>query len=353
MNTTERTIPEQSDHHLVMPLSITQIRQLLNTVGDPCSVANGTPLGLVDMGVIGDVTISRDRQIVIPLRLTSPSCYMVGYFIEEIRTKLSTLTDVEQIDVRPDLGLDWTPEMMTENGKERRRNSLALRGLRPRVGLSHREPIALGDHIRLHSRGDAQISGAVNAPAAQRHRSTIPNASGDAALNGDTMESMANLDELTDIDVNVPASAVDARLAALQPSITRAFVDMRDVAWRATDPVMLELCRLRFAQLLGDDDAFGLRTPTAVDAGLDEDKVAALDDWATSTLFNARERAYLAFAEQFNIAVSSMGDDDVARLTEHDSEAEVGRFAMALYVVEMELRLRMVARRVLTMEASE
>lgn len=196
------------------------------------------------------------------------------------------------------------------------------------------------------------MSGALNAQAAQGLRSNMPNASGDPAQNGDTMKAMANLDELTDIDVTVPASAVDARLAALQPNITRAFVDMRSVAWQVTDPVMLEMCRLRFAQLLGDDDAFVLRTPAAVDAGLDEKKVAALEDWATSSQFNSRERAYLAFAEQFNLAVSSMGDGDVARLTEHDSEADVGRFAMALYVVEMELRLRMVARRVLTMEAS-
>lgn len=152
MNRTEQTERKKFDQ-VKMPSTIDQIKELLNTIGDPCSVANGTPLGLVDMGVIGDVTIRGDRKVVIPLRLTSPSCYMVGYFIEEIHTKLAALVDIEHIDVQPDLGLDWSPEMMTEDGKARRRSSLALRGLRPLVGMSSGEPIALGH--RLRRRGDS------------------------------------------------------------------------------------------------------------------------------------------------------------------------------------------------------
>ena len=88
---------------------------------------------------------------------------------------------------------------------------------------------------------------------------------------------------------------------ALRPELHDAYREFEDVFWTRDlfDPVVLELCRLRCAQLLRADDALAVRTPAAVVAGLTEELVSALSDWATDDRFGALARASLAVAEQF------------------------------------------------------
>ena len=77
-------------------------------------------------------------------------------------------------------------------------------------------------------------------------------------------------------------------------------------------------------------------------------------DWASSPLFDAEDRAYLAFTEQFSTSVEHISDEEVSALLEHASEQEVFDFAVALYVIEMEMRMSIVARAMLTQtEASQ
>ena len=104
------------------------------------------------------------------------------------------------------------------------------------------------------------------------------------------------------------------------------------------------------ARLMGGEDAAARREPRAVSAGLDETKVDALDDWSNASELDSADRACLAFAEQFNLSVSSLGAGEVDGLREHLSDAEIMDFSNAIYAVEMDLRLRMVAQRVLTRE---
>jgi len=111
-----------------------EIRRLANTIGDPCSVAHGTPMGLDDMGLVERVEISDDGDVVIQLRLTSPSCYQIGYFTQELKQRVQPVPGVRDVEVRADAGLDWTPSMMSESAKRRRRASLAARGMRPLLG---------------------------------------------------------------------------------------------------------------------------------------------------------------------------------------------------------------------------
>jgi alkylhydroperoxidase family enzyme len=80
------------------------------------------------------------------------------------------------------------------------------------------------------------------------------------------------------------------------------------------DPVIVELCRLRVAQLVGCDAELGVRSRPAVDEGLSEETVAALRSWPTAALFDDTTRACLGFAEQFVIDPSGIGADDRTRL---------------------------------------
>ncbi|MBS1675896.1 MAG: DUF59 domain-containing protein [Actinobacteria bacterium] len=111
-----------------------RIRARIDEIGDPCSVATGTPMGLDEMGLIKAMEISPDGDVRVDMRLTSPSCYQLGYFGTEIERRVGSLTGVRSVTVTYDRGLDWTPSMMSAEAKERRRRSLARKGMLPILG---------------------------------------------------------------------------------------------------------------------------------------------------------------------------------------------------------------------------
>jgi metal-sulfur cluster biosynthetic enzyme len=109
------------------------IRRELDTIGDPCSVASGVPMGLNEMGLVGDIDLDDRGHVVIDLRLTSPTCHMVGYFHVTTKQRVLQVRGVRSVEVRSDSGLDWTPDMMSADAKYRRMLALKARGL-PVVG---------------------------------------------------------------------------------------------------------------------------------------------------------------------------------------------------------------------------
>jgi alkylhydroperoxidase family enzyme len=88
-----------------------------------------------------------------------------------------------------------------------------------------------------------------------------------------------------------------------------ALRDIERALWaqELVSPVVLELCRLRIAQILGCATALEHRTPQA--AGLDEALVGALPGWATDPRFDRRTRDCLGYAEQLLIDAQGVEDD--------------------------------------------
>ncbi|MGR7000704.1 carboxymuconolactone decarboxylase family protein [Yinghuangia aomiensis] len=82
------------------------------------------------------------------------------------------------------------------------------------------------------------------------------------------------------------------------------------------DPRTTELVRLRIAQLHERDAELAVRNRPAVDAGLDDTKLAALTRGGGDPAFDAVESACLDFAEQFVMAPGGVSDEDRKRLTE-------------------------------------
>jgi alkylhydroperoxidase family enzyme len=113
------------------------------------------------------------------------------------------------------------------------------------------------------------------------------------------------------------------------------------------DPAIVELCQLRVADLLGSAGASRSRTPTALAGGLDESRIAALANWESSPLFDARERAYLEFTEQFVMSVRHVDDAQIAALCAYDTPTDVCAFVAALYVLELTQRIDLVSHAVL------
>lgn len=103
------------------------------------------------------------------------------------------------------------------------------------------------------------------------------------------------------------------RVFGLRPDLYQPFRAFYDVFWteRLLDPVTLELCRLRVAQLLGLRGEEHLRYEAATAAGLTEALVAALPSWPHAAEFTEAQRAALAFTEQF--VIDPHGIDDGLR----------------------------------------
>ncbi len=112
-----------------MDAVIDEIRRALDTIGDPCSVANGTPMGLQEMGLVEDIRLDDDGNVAIRLRLTSPTCMMIGYFDVEAKRRVQQIAGVRSVEVTADRGLDWTPDLMSDAAKQRRRAALRARGI--------------------------------------------------------------------------------------------------------------------------------------------------------------------------------------------------------------------------------
>ena len=136
--------------------------------------------------------------------------------------------------------------------------------------------------------------------------------------------------------------AILTDVLASRPQV-RAHLDAAwNAAWDCVDPVLLELCRLRVAMLLRCDAEMNSRTDVATAAGLDEKTIAALADWPISDRFGPRERACLAFAEQFVIDVAGLDTATADGVREGLGDAGLIDFTNALLVIEQRIRRRLV-----------
>jgi metal-sulfur cluster biosynthetic enzyme len=107
-----------------------RVRHCLHQIKDPCSVATGHPLHLEEMGLVKRVEIDAEAgSALVDLRLTSPTCVMVGYFVTEIR-KLVTeaVPEIREVEVTFDHGFDWTPDMMSQEVRRQRAARFARQG---------------------------------------------------------------------------------------------------------------------------------------------------------------------------------------------------------------------------------
>jgi alkylhydroperoxidase family enzyme len=118
----------------------------------------------------------------------------------------------------------------------------------------------------------------------------------------------------------------------LRPDLLERYRDLYERLWteRLVDPVLLELCRLRIAQLHRSESELSIRYEAATAAGLDEAKVGELASWPTSPRFTEHERACLAYAEKLVIDVHAITDEESAAVAAGMTPAEHVAFTLAL-----------------------
>jgi len=131
-------------------------------------------------------------------------------------------------------------------------------------------------------------------------------------------------------------------LTALARDSVEQLVALHQLIDDSVDPVIVELCRLRIAGLIGARAHLSLRRPKAAAAGLTEAKIAELTRWPESPLFSDAERACLAIAEQFCMGAFTVTDADVAAVLEHLSADECYALVNGIWVMEALARMTVV-----------
>ena len=123
-----------------------EVLRVLDEIKDPCSVGFGNPMGLTEMGLVRSVDISPAGDVDVCLRLTSPFCEMIGFFKTTAVDKISALPSVGSVSVEADSGFDWSPEFMSPDRQQQRRER--LRAMRETA-----RPMAL-QLMQVSDRGD-------------------------------------------------------------------------------------------------------------------------------------------------------------------------------------------------------
>ncbi|MEU2033719.1 metal-sulfur cluster assembly factor [Nocardia amamiensis] len=130
------------------------IRTALQDVVDPCSVAAGAPINIIDMGLVLDIDVDSAGHARILIRTTSPMCTLVGSIAEGAERAACSVPGVTEATVEVDPRPGWTESDMTDDGRVflelRRARSRREVPVQPRewerrargADLGHRQPIA-------------------------------------------------------------------------------------------------------------------------------------------------------------------------------------------------------------------
>lgn len=141
--------------------------------------------------------------------------------------------------------------------------------------------------------------------------------------------------------VNSTAITTETLADALQPggALSRDYDAVWQTLWRQNHipPTLLELCRLRLAQLHGAQ----AELEQTRDVGLEAEKAAALraGTWLDDARFGAAELAALEFTEIYAQDPAAIGDEQADAVKRHFGEAGLVCLVEALGFIDGRIRL--------------
>ena len=110
--------------------TVEEVVASLRGIVDPCSAATGVPLSIVDMGLVRRLVEIDGDEVRVELRLTSPLCHQVPYFLMEIERLVGALDGVHSVTCDYDLGREWTFALISPVAASDR--------LAPRLAISYK-----------------------------------------------------------------------------------------------------------------------------------------------------------------------------------------------------------------------
>jgi len=95
-----------------MTITWEMVARALEDVCDPCSLATGTPLSIVDLGLVAGWSAEGGRVRLV-LCTTGPGCTFVGHLALAARDALARLPGVVDVEVSWDPTVVWDRSRMT------------------------------------------------------------------------------------------------------------------------------------------------------------------------------------------------------------------------------------------------
>lgn len=96
-----------------------RIRETLNAVHDPCSLAANAPIGLVDMGLVVGWKVDDAQNLEVTLTVTAPGCMLAPKFALDAELRLRALGIFGDIDITFQSGIFWTEDRMAPAARAR------------------------------------------------------------------------------------------------------------------------------------------------------------------------------------------------------------------------------------------
>lgn len=132
---------------------------------------------------------------------------------------------------------------------------------------------------------------------------------------------------MSDSTITAPVWELPGRLWQLRPEACGLLTSLNERVWQAGDPVLLELVRVRVAQLIGNPVAVRARAPASAASPAEQDVID--------------------LTEQFVIDVGGTTEEMRAGLTARFGADGARELVTAIYVVEFTQRLQLIAPRLL------
>ena len=98
-------------------LTVEVVYEALDRVKDPCMVAAGHDLSILDLGLVYDVEVQEDGRIRIDMTLTELGCIFTHRVFGEVYDAVEALPEAKEVEVVPRWSQVWTPERLNQKAR--------------------------------------------------------------------------------------------------------------------------------------------------------------------------------------------------------------------------------------------
>lgn len=88
------------------------IVKMIKTVYDP-----EIPVNVYDLGLIYEVEVDEDNNVTITMTLTAPNCPAADFILEDVRFKVGSIKEVNNVIVNLTFEPEWNKDMLSEEAK--------------------------------------------------------------------------------------------------------------------------------------------------------------------------------------------------------------------------------------------
>ena len=89
-----------------------KIVNMLKTVYDP-----EIPVNVYDLGLIYEVEVDADKNVIITMTLTAPNCPAADFILEDVRYKVESIQGLNNVIVNLTFEPQWNKDMLSEEAK--------------------------------------------------------------------------------------------------------------------------------------------------------------------------------------------------------------------------------------------